>query len=86
VWLWIPLVAMLLGGIVWVNVAKLQLTTQTSRVVERANQVQSETIRLNAALQQRNAEVRDEARRRLGMIPSSNQTVWLKAPDPAPAR
>ena len=44
----IPLVALVLGGIVWVNVAKLTLTNETGQVIERARSVEAETARLKS--------------------------------------
>lgn len=79
--LWLPVITLLLGGIVWVNVAKLQLTRQTSAVVERQNVVQSENIRLNARLQQQSGAVQQLAQDRLGMeSPASAQTQFLRVP------
>lgn len=65
--LWIPAVAILLGGIVWVNVARLQLTDQTSKVIERSNAVRSEMLRMDARFNQQRASVQEQARARLGM-------------------
>ncbi len=64
----IPLIALILGGIVWVNVAKLSLTNQTGQVIERARSVESETARLKARLELKDASVRLNAQRQLGMI------------------
>lgn len=76
--LWIPVIAVLLGGIVWVNVAKLQMTTTTSRVVDRAQRVEAETVRLRARLGQRNAVVIDRAQDRLDMrIPAEGDVEFL---------
>ena len=44
----IPLIALVLGGIVLVNVAKLSLTNQTGQVIERARSVEAETARLKS--------------------------------------
>ena len=71
----VPLVALLLGGIVWINVARLNLATETSGVVERSRDVQFETARLQAQLDQRNGAVVDRARRDLGMVPSPSEGV-----------
>ena len=76
----IPLIALVLGGIVFVNVAKLTLTNQTGQVIERARSVESETARLQSALEQRNARVRQNAQRRLGMeSPSGDSVTYLDA-------
>jgi cell division protein FtsL len=76
----IPLIALVLGGIVWVNVAKLTLTNETGQVIQRARSVESETARLQSALEQRNARVRQNAQRRLGMeSPSGDSVTYLDA-------
>ena len=64
----IPLIALFLGGIVFVNVAKLSLTDQTGKVIERARSVESETARLKATLELKDASVRRSAQTRLGMV------------------
>ncbi len=85
--MWIPAVAILLGGIVWVNVARLQLTDQTSRVIERSNAVRSETLRLEAKFNQQNASVQEQARNRLGMDqPASDGDVKFLSVPPIPTR
>jgi hypothetical protein len=73
----IPLIALLLGGIVWINVARLQLTTETSKVIERSRAVQQEVVLNNAKLAQSNARVQDEARRRYGMVPADTGSEYL---------
>ena len=52
-WVLIPLIAVLLGGVVWVNVQRLNLTTQTGRTVDMYNQAQSDILRLRAVLRRR---------------------------------
>jgi cell division protein FtsL len=68
-------VALLLFGIVWVNVAKLGLTTQTGAVVERSRAIEAQNLRLETRLERRDATVIDRAREDLGMIPSSGESV-----------
>jgi hypothetical protein len=82
----IPLVALLLGGIVWVKVAELNLVTRTSNVVERYRAVQADTLRLNSQLAQLDGRVIDRAKRELGMIPARPGSVtYLTLPrNPAP--
>ena len=81
----IPLVALLLGGIVWVNVAKLALTTETARVVERARGVESDTVRLRSLMERQSGTVNARARTRLGMVdPPSQSVVILDAPTAGP--
>ena len=67
-WIVIPFVAILLGGVVWVNVARLNLTTQTGRTVEMHDQVQGDVLKLRAKLAQKDGEVVDQAVKRLGMV------------------
>ncbi|NBQ63496.1 MAG: hypothetical protein EBU40_14600 [Proteobacteria bacterium] len=67
-WVVIPFIAILLGGVVWVNVARLNLTTQTGRTVDMYDQVQSDVLKLRAKLAQKDGQVVDQAARRLGMV------------------
>jgi hypothetical protein len=79
----IPLIALVLGGIVWVNVAKLTLTHETGQVIERARGVESETARLKSRFEQRNATVIARAEKRLGMVsPPSDAVTYLDAGTP----
>lgn len=74
----IPLVALLLGGIVWVNVAKLSLTNETGKVIERSRVVEGQTARLKSDLEQRDAAVRRNAQIKLGMIsPEPDSVTYL---------
>jgi hypothetical protein len=76
----IPLVALVLGGIVWINVAKLTLTHETGQVIERARSVEAETARLKSRFEQRNATVIARAEKRLGMVdPPSGSVTYLDA-------
>jgi hypothetical protein len=77
----IPVIALLLGGIVWVKVSQLTLITRTSHVIEQYQAVKSETLRLNTELARRDGEVIRLARTRLGMVPSPpNGVTYLKLP------
>ncbi len=58
----------MLGGVVWVNVARLNLTTQTGRTVDMYRQTQSDILKLRAKLAEKDGEVVDQAAKRLGMI------------------
>jgi hypothetical protein len=79
----IPLIALVLGGIVWVNVAKLTLTHETGQVIERARSVEAETARLKSRFEQRNATVIARAEKRLGMVsPPSSEVTYLDAGAP----
>ena len=76
----IPIVALVLGGIVWINVAKLTLTHETGQVIERARSVEAETARLKSRFEQRNATVIARAEKRLGMVdPPSGSVTYLDA-------
>jgi hypothetical protein len=71
----------MLGGIVWINVSKLGLTTQTSALVQETRQVEGETVLLNAELGQRDNEVTARAKAELGMIDAPGKDViYLAAP------
>ena len=79
----IPLVALVLGGIVWINVAKLTLTHETGQVIEQARSVEAETARLKSRFEQRNATVIARAEKRLGMVsPPSSEVTYLDAGAP----
>ncbi len=71
----IPLIAVLLAGVVWINVAKLNVTAETGSVLERSRAVQSDNVRLQGQLEQRNSQVIDDAERRLGMVPARNDRI-----------
>jgi hypothetical protein len=74
----IPLIAIVLGGIVWVNVEKLALTNETGKVMERSRAVEAQTARLQSRLDQLDARVRDNAQKRLGMVlPSGDSVTYL---------
>lgn len=80
----IPLIALILGGVVWVNVAKLTLTNETGRVIAESRSVQAENVRLRSRLEQRNANVVDAAGRRLAMeLPPLDAVTYLDVPPPA---
>ena len=77
----IPLVALLLAGIVWINVSKLAFTAETGRVVERARAVEAENVRLKAQLDRANATVVDRAQANLGMgLPADSSITPLRVP------
>lgn len=74
----IPLIALVLGGIVWVNVAKLSLTNETGKVIERSRVVEGQTARLKSDLEQRDAAVRRNAQNKLGMVsPEPDSVTYL---------
>ena len=67
-WVVIPFIAILLGGVVWVNVARLNLTTQTGHTVDMYDQVQADVLILRSKLAQKDGQVVDQAATRLGMV------------------
>ena len=80
----IPIIALVLGGIVWVNVAKLSLTNQTGQVIEQSRTVEAQTARLKSQLEQLDARVRDNAQKRLGMVSPEGDSVTYLDPLAAP--
>ncbi len=79
----IPLIALLLGGIVFINVATLSLTNRTGQVIERERSLESENARLKAVFEGKDAAVRRIAQDRLGMVePGPGEARYL---DPKPA-
>ena len=79
--LWIPLVALMLGGIVWLNVTKLQITNRVSQTIDAQQAVQSDNARLRTAISRHDKSVLAEARRRLDMRPAEDVT-FVRAPTP----
>jgi hypothetical protein len=67
-WVVIPFIAILLGGVVWVNVARLNLTTQAGHTVDMYDQVQADVLILRSKLAQKDGQVVDQAATRLGMV------------------
>lgn len=77
----IPIIALLLAGIVWINVSKLAFTAETGRVVERARALEAQNLRLKAQLDRANATVIDRAQDRLGMgMPLDSSVTLLTVP------
>ncbi len=77
----IPIIALLLAGIVWINVSKLAFTAETGRVVERSRAVEAQNLRLKAQLDRANATVIDRAQDRLDMgMPLDASVTPLLAP------
>ena len=71
----LPVIALLLGGIVWINTAKLDLATETGRVIEESRAVQVETVTLRGQLERQNVLVRSRAEERLGMFPVLGESI-----------
>ncbi len=67
-WVLVPVIALLLGGVVFVNVQRLNLTTQTGRTVDMYNEAQGDILRLRALLAEKDGQVVDQAATRLGMV------------------
>jgi len=67
-WVVVPLIALLLGGVVFVNVQRLNLTTKTAQTVDMYNQAQADILRLRAALAQKDGQVVEQAATRLGIV------------------
>ncbi len=67
-WVVVPLIALLLGGVVFVNVQRLNLTTQTAQTVDMYNEAQADILRLRAVLAQKDGQVVEQAAARLGMV------------------
>ncbi len=84
-WLWVPGLAVMLGGIVFINAATLRLSTRSSLTMQRSSEAQSEVVNLNQALQQEDAQVRTAATRALNMKQeNSQQMTFLRAKNPTP--
>jgi hypothetical protein len=84
-WWWLPGVAVLLAGIVFINATTLRLSTRSSLTLQRSSEAQSEIVNLNQALQQEDAQVRNAAVRTLGMRQENPaQIKFLRAKSPTP--
>ena len=80
-WLWLPIVTLALGGIVWINVARLQLTRQTSDVITRAAVIDAQNARLADQLERQSAAIENLASARLGMTRATDgQISFLQVP------
>jgi cell division protein FtsL len=78
--MWIPVLAVMLGGIVWINAGTLRLSTRSSLTIQRADEAQAEIVNLNAALQQEDSQVQIAATRTLGMKQENPaQVTFLRA-------
>ncbi len=71
----LPIIALLLGGIVWINVAKLDLATETGRVIEESRAVQVETVKLRGQLERQDVLVTSRAEERLGMFAVPGESI-----------
>jgi hypothetical protein len=84
-WVWAPALAVMLGGIVFINATTLRLSTRSSVTLQRTSEAQSEIVNLNQTLQQTDAQVRNAAARELGMKQEvASQVTFLSAPNPTP--
>jgi len=84
---WIVVLAVLLAGVVAVNVAVLQLNVRLDELGRERTQLRADTNRLSSQLSSASANVRieSEARSRLGLVradPALTQHVQLVPPRP----
>jgi cell division protein FtsL len=77
--LWIAAAAVLLAGVVAVNVAVLQLNVRLDELSRERVQLQAETKRLSSQLSSASANVRIESRARtqLGLVPADPEQTEL---------
>lgn len=81
----IPVIAVLLGGIVWIAGAQLALTNRTSELAQQFRQVQAEARRLQAQVALGQGAVAVQAAQRLGMVQAPSDAVtYLTAPPRSP--
>ena len=75
----IPLIAVLFGGVVWLNAAKLEITKKQGQVARSTVLVREELSALKSKQAQENGRVRKAAELQ-GMIqPKSDKWVYLRA-------
>jgi cell division protein FtsL len=84
---WIVVVAVLLAGVVAVNVAVLQLNLRLDELSRERIQLRADTNRLSSQLSSAsaNARIESEARSRLGLVradPALTEHVQLAPPQP----
>jgi cell division protein FtsL len=80
---WIALFAVLLSGVVAVNVAVLRLNLERDRVVRDRTQVGADIARLRSELSSAAASARIEAdaEKELGLVPADpGKTVYVRLP------
>jgi cell division protein FtsL len=75
---WIVVVAVLLAGVVAVNVAVLQLNVRLDELGRERIELQGETKRLSSQLSSAsaNARIESEARRRLGLVRADPELTY----------
>lgn len=79
----IPVTAVLLGGIVWLNVTNLQLTNRLNQTQNATQSVNADSARLRAAISRRDNSVLSEAKRRLDMeLPAEDAVTFVRPPKP----
>ena len=83
--IWIVVLAVLLAGVVFVNVAVLQLNVRLDELGRERVQLRADTKRLSSQLSSAsaNARVESQARTKLGLVPADpalTQHVQLRAP------
>ena len=84
---WIVVLAVLLAGVVAVNVAVLQLNVRLDELGRERVQLRADTNRLSSQLSSAsaNARIESEARARLGLVqadPNLTQQLTLAPPTP----
>jgi cell division protein FtsL len=82
---WIVVVALLLGGVVAVNVAVLQLNVQLDELGRERMQLRADTKRLSSQLSSAsaNARIESEARVKLGLRPADPALTYHVQLQPA---
>ena len=84
--LWIVVLAVVLGGVVAVNVAVLQLNVRLDELGRERVQLQVETKRLRSQLSSAaaNARIESQAQTQLGLVPADPAlTFHVQLPSPA---
>jgi cell division protein FtsL len=76
--LWIVVAAVLLAGVVAVNVAVLQLNVRLDELGRERIQLQAETKRLSSQLSSAsaNARIESQAKSRLGLVPADPELTF----------
>ena len=76
--LWIVVAAVLLAGVVAVNVAVLQLNVRLDELGRERIQLQAETKRLSSQLSSAsaNAQIESQAKSRLGLVPADPELTF----------
>ncbi|HLE44459.1 MAG TPA: hypothetical protein VJB36_10620 [Methylomirabilota bacterium] len=74
----IPVALLVLGGIVWINVAKLGVTRETAEIVKQNQSLEAQIAQLDARLADLRSKVYTGAEASGMVLPTSDKTTRLQ--------